>query len=356
MQPFRVMIIEDSAAVCELLNHIISHDPRLEVVAIFRDAEKALEQLPKLRPDVISMDIRLPGMNGLEATRHIMREYPTPIVVVSGGVNDEDLNIALNALKAGALSVIEKPVGTTHADYVNLAERLCTQLAIMSQVKVIRQKNTHPAPHAPAPTLSSRQTFSALGIVASTGGPQALIELFKGLGAQFPLPILLVQHILPAFTDGFARWLAKTVPFEVCQVTTITPLKPATIYVPPADRHLIISSQYASISADDPVSAQRPSGTVLFRTMATHLGNRGMGVVLTGMGNDGAEGLLALKKAGGYTLAEDASTAVVYGMPAAAVASQAVCRQMPLHALAQHIHQILAKHPNASCTETRHST
>jgi len=337
------MIVEDSAVVCELLTHIIGHDPRLEVAVVFRDAEKAIAQLPHLKPDVISMDIRLPGMNGLEATRQIMRSHPTPIVVVSGCLNDEDLNIALNALKAGALSVIEKPVGTTHADYVNLAERLCTQLAIMSQVKVIRQKNVSQPDAVPTLSISPNLPFAALGVAASTGGPQALIELFNGLGPQFPLPVLLVQHILPAFTDGFARWLAKTVPFDVCQVNTITPLKPGTIYVPPADRHLVVSSRYASISADPLVAAQRPSGTVLFRTMAKQLGARGMGVVLTGMGNDGAEGLLALKQAGGYTLAEDASTAVVYGMPAAAIACQAICKQMPLPALSKHIHQILAK-------------
>src|SRR6266446_689606 len=140
MAKIRVMIVEDSLVVREFLQYLIGNDPRLEVAAVVDNAEKALRMLERVSPDVISMDIRLPGMNGLEATKRIMATKPTPIVVVSASVGSDELNISMNALRAGALAVVEKPVGTTHEDYAALSERLCTQLAIMSQVRVIRQR------------------------------------------------------------------------------------------------------------------------------------------------------------------------------------------------------------------------
>jgi two-component system chemotaxis response regulator CheB len=341
MKPIRVMIVEDSRVVREHLEHVVRSDPRLAVAGAYESAEAALVPLPGLRPDVISMDIRLPGMNGFGATQRIMSELPTPIIVVSAGVECSELKISMNALRAGALAVVEKPAGTTHKDYQALAARLCDQLVLMSQVKVVRQRfNRGPAgPNAvetafcPRPsriTRPWRAPFQIAGIVASTGGPSALARLLGGLPSDFPLPIVLVQHITSSFHAGFVSWLDGI--SELSVVTAQDGQRPAAgmVYVAPADRHLQIEHGCMTIGDGEPVCGQAPSGTVLFESLATSYGSDALGILLTGMGQDGAEGLKSLREAGGYTLAEDESTAVVYGMPAVAARMGAVCESLPL--------------------------
>jgi two-component system chemotaxis response regulator CheB len=343
MKKIRVLIVEDSNVIREFLEHIIGNDSRLEIVGAVESAEQALLILDRVSPDVISMDIRLPGMNGFEATRRIMAERPTPIVVVSASVEKEDLRVTMNALQAGALTVLEKPAGTSSAEYEALAERLCTQLAIMSQVKVVRRRtaappNQHPTPKIQHPSYSD---YRMLGIVTSTGGPSALVQLLGGLGSVYPLPILLVQHITSSFLEGFASWLESVSPFSVVIVRNRLVPAPGTVYVAAQDRHLRMDRGGLQVDASDPVCAQRPSGTVLFESMAKTLGPGALGVLLTGMGEDGAEGLLQIRNRGGFTIAEDESTAVVYGMPAAAVRLGAVCESLPLPAIAPRILELM---------------
>jgi two-component system chemotaxis response regulator CheB len=277
-------------------------------------------------------------MNGFEATQQIMRERPTPVVVVSASVEREDLQITMNALRAGALTVLEKPAGVTSGDYESLAERLCTQLAIMSQVKVVRRRiDTRPVARPdrrPAPRLAS---FRALGIVSSTGGPNALVQVLGGLGAGFPLPILLVQHIAGSFLEGFAAWLDGVCPFSVEIVRDRSVTAPGKVYLASQDHHLRAEYGFVRLDRALPVCAQRPSGTVLFESMASAFGSQALGVLLTGMGEDGAEGLLRVRQNGGYTIAEDESTAVVYGMPAEAVRLGGVSESLPLPAIASRI-------------------
>jgi two-component system, chemotaxis family, protein-glutamate methylesterase/glutaminase len=338
MSKIRVMIVEDSRVVREFLVHLVGADPRLEVAAAVESAEEALRLLERVSPDVISMDIRLPGMNGFEATQQVMQRKPTPIVVVSASVEAEDLKISMNALRAGALSVVEKPTGMAHEDYERLAVRLCNQLVLMSQVKVIRQRidrgirfgAERPAIAAARDVQSSVGPFRMVGLVASTGGPAALACILGGLPANFSLPIMVVQHITGSFLEGFAAWLGSIGPLPVRVVQGGEIAAGGTVYLPPADRHLRVDGARLRLDASDPVSLQRPSGTILFRSMARILGAGGLGVLLTGMGEDGAEGLRELRQAGGYTLAEDESTAVVYGMPAVAVRLGAVCESLPL--------------------------
>lgn len=357
MRKTRVLIVEDSPVVREFLQHIINSDPRLEVAAAVESAEDALCVFEQSAPDVVSMDIRLPGMNGFEATRRIMSENPTPIVVVSASVESDDLKITMNALQAGALAVVEKPVGTTHADYEFLAQRLCTQLSIMSQVKVVRQRlngkrylNLSSAPKqtmGEASLSPQGSAYGILGIVASTGGPNALVPLLNGLGPNFPWPILLVQHITASFLEGFVSWLDGVCPFSAVIAKDGETPAPGKIYLAPADRHLRIQSGCLRVDGGAPVCAQRPSGTVLFQSMARSSGSRSAGVLLTGMGEDGAEGLLELRKAGGYTIAEDESTAVVYGMPGAGARLGAACEILPLTVIAPRLLQLAAVHKAA---------
>ncbi len=342
----KVMIVEDSPVVQELLRHMISEDPRLEVAAVVDNAEEALRKLNQVQPDVISLDIRLPGMNGLDATLQIMSSRPTPIVVVSASVEKEDLNITMNALRAGALAVVEKPVGVGDDDYQTMARQLCDQLAGMSQVKVVRQtvrrnldfgSKTKSAPEAAFTTpgvMAPSAPPKVLGIVASTGGPNAISQVLCGLGGAFPLPILAVQHITDGFTEGFVNWLNDVTPFKVVIAKNGETPVPGKVYLPPEDRHLEIREGLLKISAGGMVDAHRPSGTTLFSSMARDQGAKALGVLLTGMGTDGAAGLLEIKKAGGHTIAESESTAVIYGMPAEAEALSAVRETLPLEAIA----------------------
>jgi two-component system chemotaxis response regulator CheB len=339
MNKIRVLIVEDSGVIRQFLEHIIAQDTRLEIVGAVETAEEALRILNRVAPDVISMDIRLPGMNGFEATQRIMEERPTPIVVVSASVENADMQITMNALQAGALTILEKPTGVTSNEYEALAARLCTQLAIMSQVKVVRRRvETRPL----AVRRNSRPTargpgYQVLGIASSTGGPSALVQLLGGLGAGFPLPIVIVQHIAASFLGGFASWLEDVCPFAVEIVTNRSLVAPLTVYLAAQDHHLLAEYGFVRVNRGPPVCAQRPSGTVLFDSMASAYGTQALGVVLTGMGDDGAEGLLRIRQCGGYTIAEHESTAVVYGMPAEAVRLGAVSESLPLPAIAGRI-------------------
>ncbi|MCR6632288.1 MAG: chemotaxis-specific protein-glutamate methyltransferase CheB [Magnetospirillum sp.] len=340
----RVLIVEDSLVVRELLKHIIGSDPRFDVVAAVESAEEGLSLLEVVEPDIISLDIRLPGMNGLDATLQIMAKRPTPIVVVAANVDDDELNIAMNALRAGALAVVEKPVGVTNAAFEAMAHHLCTQLAIMSQVKVVRQGIDRGLRFGTAepPVVARRpaQGFSMVGIVSSTGGPQALVQLLSSLNAGFPLPILLVQHITASFLEGFVSWLAGVTSFDVRIAQAGEVPEPGKVYVPPPDRHMVLKGGKLALMDTPPLHSQRPSGSVLLSSLAKDVGRRAIGVVLTGMGSDGADGMAELHKAGGHTIAEDESTCVVYGMPAAAAKLGAVKDMLPLPGIAPRLAQL----------------
>ena len=340
----RVMVVEDSLVVRQLLVHIIASDPRLVVAASVSSAEEALQEIGRVQPDVVSMDIRLPGMDGLEATRRIMSEHPTPIVVIADSIEDTSLKISMNALRAGALTVVEKPVGLSSANYAGIASTICTQLYIMSQVPVVRQRSFAPwrekNPMA-APTRDPEWSLmrpSIMGIAASTGGPPALAKVLGGLPEDFPLPILLVQHMGAPFMEGFASWLNGLTPLNVRLAQDQEIPAPGHVYVAPGDRHLLLSpAGTLKVSGEPPLGNQRPSATLLFQSMARSVGRRGLGVILTGMGEDGAQGLVELRQAGGYGLAEDESTAVVYGMPAAASRMGGVNVSLPLDLIASRI-------------------
>lgn len=344
MKSIRVMIVEDSTATRELLEHIIGSDPRLEVAASVASAEEALRILERVSPDVISMDIRLPGMSGVEATRLVMRRKPTPIVVLSASVDAEFLEITMKALQAGALTVLEKPRGTLHADYEAEAGRICTQLVIMSEIKVVGQRGFLPKAarvREDGPVVAGKD-YVMVGVVSSTGGPSALSQLLNGLGPGFPLPVLLVQHITASFLEGFVRWLNEVSPLPATIIENGQAPEPGKVHLAPVDRHLKI--RQGRLWADDgpAISSQRPSGTALFRSMAKELGPTAVAVLLTGMGEDGAEGLLDVRSAGGYTIAEDESTAVVYGMPAAAGQLKAACEFLPLPLIAPRLRHLLS--------------
>lgn len=339
MKPIRVLIVEDSPVIGEHLRRIISADRRFEIAGIATSGEEALGLVDPLAPDVISMDIHLPGIQGFEATRRIMAQTPTPIVVVSG-IEMEEMALTMQALRAGALAVVEKPVAATHAEYAALAGKLCTQLAIMSEVKVVRQRQTVPLRPEPRPSKVSSAPipYRLLGIAASTGGPNALLQVLSGLGRDFPLPIAIVQHMTPAFLGGFAEWLASVTPLPVAIVNRTEPMESGRVYLAPCNNcHLVVHGTTASLDDGPAVGGHRPAANVLFSSMARSLGPAAIGVLLTGMGEDGALGLRDMKWAGSLTIAEDESTAVVYGMPGAAVRLGGVHESVPLGDIASRV-------------------
>ncbi|ALG73824.1 glutamate methylesterase [Azospirillum thiophilum] len=357
------MVVEDSPVIQQLLSHVIGSDPRLEVAGIASSGEQALRMIEREAPDVVSLDIRLPGIDGFEVTSRIMRQTPLPIVVVASDVRD--LDIPMRALQAGALAVVEKPGSMARADYQTVAHHLCTQLVIMSQVKVIRHRitarparpaNASPAGSSPAPSLPAEavtadgqlRRFRALGLVASTGGPAALSRILRELPAGFPLPVFVVQHMGAPFMAGFANWLGTVSALPVRLGEQGTTPRPGTVYVAPGDRHMQVENATIRLSDAPMVCGQRPSGEVLFQSMARGYGATGIGVLLTGMGEDGARGLAEMHRTGAYTIAEHASTAVIHSMPGTAVRLGGAVEELPLDRVAARLLQLTSDDKMAS--------
>ncbi|MAG94679.1 MAG: chemotaxis response regulator protein-glutamate methylesterase [Planctomycetaceae bacterium] len=341
------MIVEDSAVVRVLLEHIVNSDPRLQVASSVARAEEAFDVLERASVDIITMDIELPGVDGYEATKRIMATHPTPIVVVSAHVDANQLTSSMNALRAGALSVIEKPVGMTHSAYAQVTSGLCDQLVSMSQVKVIRQRRLQAAASEPPDVRqeavvrasSQKGEYQTLGLVASTGGPNALVQVLRALDQYFPLPIFLVQHITDCFLEGFVSWVADETGRDVQIFGSGEEIVGGRVYLAPPGKQLEVTRESARLT-QRPAGQQR-SGTVLLQSMARSFKSEAIGVVLTGMGQDGAVGLKELHDSGGFTLAESEETAVVYGMPKVAVELGAVCESLPLDRIGERIVELM---------------
>lgn len=341
----RILITEDSAVVALLLKAIFEHEADFEVVGHARNGREAVELAAQLQPDLITMDIRMPVMDGFEATREIMSTRPVPIVVVSSSVDDEELRITFRAVEEGALAVIEKPRGFTHPDFEQIRRELVTTVRAMAEVKLVRRRRwAAPAPEpvrgVPEPVTDGRRC-DLIAIGSSTGGPQALRVLLAGLPRDLRVPLAVVQHIGRGFIHGLVDWL-NSYSGPHCRVAQHgEELLPGQVYFAPDDRHLQVQrigpSVVAVLKDAPPVDNIRPSATPLFRSVAACCGGRAAGVVLTGMGADGAEGLLEMRRAGCATLVQDEESSVVYGMPAAACALGAAERVLPLERIAPHL-------------------
>jgi two-component system, chemotaxis family, protein-glutamate methylesterase/glutaminase len=339
----RVVVADDSATARQLLRAILEHDGDLKVVAEARDGLEAVELVEKHRPDLVVMDVHMPGADGLEATKEIMMRAPTPIVIVSA-VSQRNVDLSLSATQAGALLALAKPLGPGSPRFEESASELLAMARAMSNVKVVRRWS--PGPTTPRTIGVRRRPASSpelVAMAASTGGPAACRRILMDLPRTYPAPILLVQHIARDFTAGFAEWLAGSCALPVRLAVHGEALAPGVVYVAPDNVHMGVGNGVIELSGAPPIGGFRPSATHLFRSAGERYTSRMVGVVLTGMGSDGADGLAAAHDAGACVIAQDEATSVVYGMAQEAVRRGAVDWLIPVEQIAAKLVELAAR-------------
>lgn len=344
--PVRVVLVDDSPTGRQLMTAIFQSSDGMDVVGVGYDGLDAIRMAKETHPDIIVMDILMPRMNGLEATSYIMHETPTPIVLVSGSLIRAEMNLSFEAIKAGAMTVLAKPSLSDPES----CEALVRTVRLMAEVPIVRRWDKHnariPAQTGtlpPSETGSDRIVFTKeqlqpveiIGIAASTGGPSALVTALNALPADFPVPIVVVQHVALGFGPGLAEWLASELLLKV-QLASYNDLpQPGTLHIAPDDYHLELNEKGVIILHKQPqYKGLRPSANFLFHSLSKFYGKRAMGIVLTGMGDDGADGLLSLYGAGGLTVAQDRQSCIVYGMPKEAISRNAVDAALSLEQIA----------------------
>ncbi|MBL7958773.1 chemotaxis-specific protein-glutamate methyltransferase CheB [bacterium] len=374
----KILIAEDSPTVTMILQKIFAADDECQVIGTAKNGKEAVDKVKLLRPDIVTMDIRMPVMDGFEATKQIMTFHPTPILVISASVGKDDLNIAFNAIRAGALDIVEKPKGNLAMDYEYIGRDLIKKVKILSGVKVfhhvsgkaIRARadsklaSSGDLPVTPASnkfgikTPSTRELLAAdkrlypkaktsskppelVAIASSTGGPSALLKILKNLPDTFQIPIVIVQHICEGFGQGFVDWLNKECNLNVKTAERGEVLTQGNIYVAPDGFHLLIDpGKVVRLSKSMPINGLRPCATLMMETAAKVYGGATIGVILTGMGRDGADGMKAIKDAGGLTIAQSPETCVVFGMPKEAIELGVVDKILPIERIANDLEYV----------------
>lgn len=317
----RVLVADDSATAREYLVYLLGEDPALRVVATARDGVEAVAEAERLKPDVIVMDVHMPRMDGFEATRQIMGRVPAPIVMVSASTSREEVAMTFEALQAGALTVVDKPGGPDHPRHAESARRLVETVKLMAEVKVVRRwpKRERPLPPSP-PSVRPDRKIHLIAIGASTGGPQVISEILARLAGDVAAPILVVQHIAPGFTAGLVEWLGQATRLAVKLAEPGESARPATVYFAPDGSQIGITKDgRVRLTKELTEDGFCPSASYLFQSVAEAYGPSALGILLTGMGRDGAAGLKKLRAAGGMTIAQDKESSVIFGMPAEAI-------------------------------------
>jgi two-component system chemotaxis response regulator CheB len=328
----RVVVIEDSPTARALLVDILRSDPDMEVVGEAADGLEGVELAQRLRPDVITMDIHMPRMDGIAATKEIMITAPTPIVIATSSTRVGEVEVAMHALRAGAVAVVCKPHGPASPEFEEARNRLLFTVKAMAGVKVVRRwrrREESPSDTPERREMSESGVLRAAGprtrvvaIATSTGGPAALQALLSALPGDFPVPVLVVQHIAQGFMNGLAAWLNSVCDLRVNVAEHGERLVPHSVFLAPDGRHLGVS-QPSYIALDDrpPVGGFRPSGSYLFESVAGVFRSGATAVILTGMGEDGVAGLRSIRRQGGRIFAQDEKSSVVFGMPGSAIAA-----------------------------------
>jgi two-component system chemotaxis response regulator CheB len=350
----RVMLVDDSSIALEVLRRMVATAPELEVTGVASNGADALRLFAKAAPDVLVTDFSMPGMDGLQLVKEVIERHPIPILVISAWLHPQERQTVFRLLEAGALEVMAKPALGLEADFVVAAHDLTRKIRILSGVKVIRKRVVPvfeptsrgqaegaapagpPQPVAKVERVAPVQGRSRIvGIGASTGGPQALQRVLGALPASFPLPIVCVQHIAEGFVGGLVDWLASTSRVKVVTAHAGAVAEPGTAYFPPDDRHIEVDANgRLRCSRGAAISGHRPSVDVAFSSLALHYAAGAIGVLLTGMGADGAEGLLGIAAAGGTTIAQNEESSVVFGMPGRAIELGAAQQVLSIDAIA----------------------
>ncbi len=330
----KVMIVEDSPTSREHLRLILESDPGIRVCAHAANGLLALQVLESAHPDLILMDINMPQMDGYTATGKILERYPVPIIICSSVWQPGETVMTFKAIEAGAVTALAKPPGPGHPYYQRAATNLIRTVKLMAEIKIIRHRPKTPrlADQSPPPSLlrPGQAAVELVAIGASTGGPPALKALLSVLPRTFPAPIVIVQHIADGFLEGFATWLAAEVNLTILVAEHNCPLQAATVYLVPNGTQAAVDNQRILLDANGPsLNALKPSVAHLFNSAANNYGNRAIGILLTGMGCDGAAELKMMHDQGAVTFAQDMASSVVHGMPGAAIKLQAASYILP---------------------------
>jgi two-component system chemotaxis response regulator CheB len=336
-RPIRVLVVDDSPTMVNTMATLLSQEPRIEIVGRAGDGNRAVSLARLLRPDVITMDLLLPGLDGPGAIAAIMADAPARILVVSA-VADRGADLGFQAIRAGALELIAKPNVTSGEELRKWGRELTNSICLMAEVPVIsRRKIREVIP----PLLSKGARVDIFGLAASTGGPPALAEILSRLPKDLPVPIVVAQHITEGFTPGMVRWLSQVTPLSVAMVREGERLEPGKVYFPLDGHDLTVDRGIARLSRTR--GGPCPSGDLLLSSLSRGYGGRAGGGVLTGMGDDGARGLLDIRRSGGVTVAQDEASSVVFGMPKAALDIGAADQVLPLSAMPDFIRQCCLK-------------
>lgn len=373
-RPIRVVVVDDSALMRRFITDMLQRDPAIQVVGIASNGREAIEVVQRLRPDVVTMDVRMPVMDGLATTEHLMAYCPTPILVLTASLASYEVDITFKMLDAGALEVVEKPRVGNAQTLEHAARDLVRRVKILSRVKVVTHlrgrrrtlnndhafQPTFPAHQAPAqdaqpatvtnatiiPPVSSASDARLSPIVvigASTGGPRVIHQIIAGLPRAFPAAVLVVQHIAEGFSEGMAEWLASTGVLPVRIAYEGSPVRAGEVLIAPDRRNLLVTHQGAIHLSDAPLLIQRPSIDVTMQAVADVYGSRAVGVLLTGMGRDGAYGMRALYRRRAYTIAQDEASCAIFGMPRAAIQLGVVCEVLPPDAIAPRLVEVVSR-------------
>lgn len=342
--PIKVIVIDDSALIRKLLTEILNQDPQIEVVATAADPYDAREKIKRFNPDVLTLDVEMPKMDGITFLRNLMRLRPMPVVMIST-LTEQGAEVSLEALALGAVEVIAKPrIDVDHSmrDYaehiistVKMAAATRVQVLDQAKIAALAKKKSLQPNSANSQFLNTTDKVIAIG--ASTGGTEAIKAVLMDLPVTVP-GVVVTQHIPAAFSAAFAARVNSLCAITVCQAEDGQPILPGHAYIAPGDKHLQVTRSgaryYCKLNDGELVNRHKPSVDVLFKSVAEHVGPNAIGVMLTGMGKDGAEGMLAMKKAGAFNLVQDEKTSVVWGMPGAAFNLGAAEHQYPLDRIA----------------------
>ena len=350
-EPVRVLVVEDSPTVRQLLVEMLESDPEIRVVGVAENGLEAVRQAVRLTPDLITMDVNMPGQDGLAATKQIMAEAPTPIIIVSSTVSQQAVALSLDATRAGALMVLPKPESPLAPHFDDQRRQLVAMTKAMARVKVVRRwgaRTNHlrpllgPRPDTP-PTPTGRIRLVTIG--CSTGGPAALHRILSALPGAFPAPVTIVQHMARGFVGGLADWLDGGSALRVKVVEDGEPLVAGSAYLAADDRQfgLVLDGDTLRARLLDlpPIGGFRPSASYLFGSAARALGSAAVGLVLTGMGSDGVDGLRELHAANARVFAQDEASSVVYGMAREAVLAGVASETLPLDTLAVRLREMV---------------